>query len=41
MTNPIDNISLPMPAVVEWSPNIILVDGDYIDRVAFDLIVNF
>ena len=26
---------------VEWSENVILVDADYIDRVAFDLIVNF
>lgn len=26
---------------VEWSENVILVDGDYIDKVAFDLIVNF
>ena len=25
----------------QWSENIILVDGDYIDQVAFDLIVNF
>ncbi len=24
-----------------WSDNVILVDGDYIDKVAFDLIVNF
>ena len=24
-----------------WSKNVILVDADYIDRVAFDLIVNF
>jgi len=24
-----------------WSKNVILADGDYIDRVAFDLIVNF
>ena len=24
-----------------WSKNVILVDGDYIDRVAFNLIVNF
>lgn len=24
-----------------WSENVILVDGDYIDRVAFDLTVNF
>ncbi len=24
-----------------WSENIILADGDYIDKVAFDLIVNF
>ena len=26
---------------IKWSENIIIVDGDYIDRVAFDLIVNF
>ena len=26
---------------VKWSENIIIVDGDYVDRVAFDLIVNF
>ena len=25
----------------EWSPNVILTDADYLDRVAFDLIVNF
>ncbi len=26
---------------IEWSKNIILVDGDYVDKVVFDLIVNF
>lgn len=26
---------------VEWSENVILADADYIDKVAFDLIVNF
>src|SRR3712207_2506705 len=26
---------------INWSKNIILADGDYIDKVAFDLIVNF
>lgn len=25
----------------EWSPNVIIADGDYIDSVAFDLTVNF
>lgn len=25
----------------QWNENVILVDADYIDRVAFDLIVNF
>lgn len=25
----------------QWAENVILVDADYIDRVAFDLIVNF
>ena len=25
----------------QWSRNVILVDGDYVDSVAFDLIVNF
>ena len=25
----------------EWKENIILVDADYVDKVAFDLIVNF
>ena len=25
----------------EWSETVILVDADYADRVAFDLIVNF
>lgn len=25
----------------KWSENVILVDADYVDRVAFDLIVNF
>mgnify|MGYP000490274815 FL=1 len=24
-----------------WSENVILVDGDYADKVAFNLIVNF
>ena len=26
---------------VKWSNNVILVDADYVDKVAFDLIVNF
>ena len=26
---------------IKWSENIIIVDGDYIDHIAFDLIVNF
>ena len=26
---------------LKWSENVILVDADYLDRVAFDLIVNF
>lgn len=26
---------------VRWAENVVLVDGDYIDRVAFDLTVNF
>ena len=26
---------------VQWSENVIIADGDYIDRVAFNLIVNF
>ena len=26
---------------IKWSENIIIADGDYIDYVAFDLIVNF
>ena len=30
-----------MNDAVRWSENLILADGDYIDRVAFDLIVNF
>ena len=25
----------------KWSENVILVDADYVDRVAFNLIVNF
>ena len=25
----------------KWSENVILVDGDYVDKVAFNLIVNF
>ena len=33
--------SLPPPAQVKWSPNVILVDADYIDHVAFHLVVNF
>ena len=28
-------------ANVTWSENIIIADGDYVDKVAFDLIVNF
>ena len=26
---------------VNWSENVVIVDADYVDRVAFDLIVNF
>ena len=26
---------------IKWSENIIIVDGDYIDHVAFDIIVNY
>ena len=26
---------------IKWSENVIIADADYIDRVAFDLIVNF
>lgn len=26
---------------IHWSENVIIADADYIDRVAFDLIVNF
>ena len=26
---------------MEWSENIIIADGDYVDSVAFDLTVNF
>ena len=26
---------------VKWSENVILVDADYVDKVAFDLTVNF
>ena len=26
---------------VNWSKNIIIVDADFVDHVAFDLIVNF
>ena len=29
------------PDSLKWSENVILVDADYLDRVAFDLIVNF
>ena len=25
----------------QWSENVIIADGDYVDRVAFNLIVNF
>ena len=25
----------------KWSENVIIVDADYVDRVAFDLTVNF
>ena len=30
-----------MKNTTEWSENVIVVDADYIDKVAFDLIVNF
>ena len=26
---------------IKWSENVIIADADYIDRVAFDLTVNF
>ena len=26
---------------IKWSENVIIADADYIDKVAFDLIVNF
>lgn len=29
------------PDTIKWSENVIIADGDYIDRVAFDLTVNF
>lgn len=29
------------PTKANWSENVIIVDADYVDRVAFDLIVNF
>ena len=32
------NLNSEQPA---WSENVILVDGDYVDKVAFNLIVNF
>ncbi len=32
------NIDMSKPS---WSENVILVDGDYVDKVAFNLIVNF
>ena len=31
--------TLPQPA--RWSPTVVLTDADYLDRVAFDLTVNF
>jgi len=30
-----------MKTVAKWSENVILVDADYVDKVAFDLTVNF
>lgn len=30
-----------IPTKANWSENVIIVDADYVDRVAFDLIVNF
>ena len=30
-----------MKNLEHWSENIIIVDADYVDKVAFDLIVNF
>ncbi len=29
------------PTKAQWSENVIIVDADYVDKVAFDLIVNF
>lgn len=34
-------IFVPMEQNTHWSENIIIVDADYIDKVAFELIVNF
>ncbi|MDD7529752.1 MAG: hypothetical protein PUK16_02195 [Prevotellaceae bacterium] len=31
----------PTPNPEKWSENVIIVDADHVDRVAFDLIVNF
>ena len=30
-----------LTGTVKWCDNVIIADGDYIDKVAFDLIVNF
>lgn len=30
-----------LTGAVKWCDNVIIADGDYIDKVAFDLIVNF
>lgn len=36
-----NTIKSPNPDNIHWSENIIIADADYIDYVAFNLIVNF
>lgn len=38
---PICTTFVPMNDNIKWSENVIIADGDYIDGVAFNLIVNF
>lgn len=34
-------MNIQQPQNFKWSENVIIIDGDYVDRVAFNLIVNF
>ena len=34
-------MNIPDTGNIKWSENVIVADADYIDKVAFDLTVNF